>query len=355
MKEKEQGAQERQKSKQELHIHIERWQDIVDVLDDNKKVFRLVLVVVIIGLALFAGVSFIAIQLKKAYTYSDITTNALGATTLKDEQKEVSYFLFNTATLWANSGITVDKGDVLSVHSSGTAHTAIHHLHKAAGSNFKPDEEYFDANGERVNYISERDKARRKFRIVSDMPNSALVMQVYKGADRPPLKPENEEEEKNFYFISQHRENIIINEGGTLYFAINDIVLDSATIKRMLKENYKLISDTAKKMDGETNKDFQKRRDFIKTKSEILLKQSDLQPIGDKEAKLTEKESGTYRQILRHTYFQFGPYYNEKAKKQDTLTIKTEMDYYLENKYPKAGYDDNVGSFLIIVEKNYRK
>lgn len=342
-----------EKKKQELHIHIERWQDIVEVLDDKKKVIRLVLIIVIVGLALFAGISFIAIQLKKSFTYSDITTNALGATTLKDEQKEVSYFLFNTATLWANSGITVEKGDVISVHSSGTAHTAIHHLHKAAEKNFQPNEDYFDANGERINYISERDKARRKYRIVSDMPNSALVMQVYQGADRPPLQPQTEEEEKNFYFIAQHRENIIINEGGTLYFAVNDIVLDRTTIQKMLQENYTLISDTKKRMEGESKAAHQKRCDFIQRKDNLLRRQVALEYIDNASAKLSATDAGIYRQILRMAPFQFGAYYD--GKKQDTLTIKTEMDYYLEHNYPKAWYDDNVGSFLVIVEKNNRK
>ena len=46
-----------EKKKQELHIHIERWQDIVEVLDDKKKVIRLVLIIVIVGLALFAGIA----------------------------------------------------------------------------------------------------------------------------------------------------------------------------------------------------------------------------------------------------------------------------------------------------------
>lgn len=146
MKEEKQTKSKRSEKEQELHIHIERWQDIVDILDDKRKVLLLALIVVVIGWALFAGISFIIVELKKSYTYSDITTNAFGTTTLRDEQKEVSYFLFNTAELWANSGIQVQKGDVISIHSSGSAHTAIHHLYESADKNFKPEEEYFDAN-----------------------------------------------------------------------------------------------------------------------------------------------------------------------------------------------------------------
>ena len=97
MKEEKQSSNKRQKDKQELHIHIERWQDVVNILDDKKRVFLFAFIIVIIGLALFWGISIIIVQLKDSYTYSDITTNALGATQLRDEEKEVSYFLFNTA------------------------------------------------------------------------------------------------------------------------------------------------------------------------------------------------------------------------------------------------------------------
>ena len=78
-----------------------------------------------------------------------------------------------------------------------------------------------------------------------------------------------------------------------------------------------------------------------------------LEYIDNASAKLSATDAGIYRQILRMAPFQFGAYYD--GKKQDTLTIKTEMDYYLEHNYPKAWYDDNVGSFLVIVEKNNRK
>lgn len=353
MKEKEQGAQERQKSKQELHIHIERWQDIVDVLDDNKKVFRLVLVVVIIGLALFAGISFIAIQLKKAYTYSDITTNALGATTLKDEQKEVSYFLFNTATLWANSGISVEKGDVISVYSSGTAHTAIHHLHKDAGENRQPDEDFFDADGDRFSLVRDRDRARRKFRMIPYLPNNALVMQVYDGNGRPPMKVDESHKEarENFYFVAQHRENIIINEGGKLFFAINDIVLDSNTIRQMKDTCYGYMLDTVKNQD-DTLKKYHKFIASIRARDK-----SRKGKLTREEAYLPRDSADIFRKCMKRSIYQFGVYFDEDkdVKKPDSCTFKTEMDYYLEHNYQRAWFDDNVGSFLIIVEKNYRK
>ena len=341
MKKEEQpqpSTEKRAKDKQQLHIQIERWQDLVDILDDKKKVYRLAIVVVIIGLTLFAGVTFIVLQLKKSFTYSDITTNALGATTLRDEQKEVSYFLFNTATLWANSGIEVKKGDVISVHSSGSAHTAIHHLHDAAKDNYRASEDYFDANGERFfNQISERDKARRKYRLVPDLPNSALIMQVYCGNGRPPLKAQDDDEEakKNFYYIAQHRENILIHEGGTLYFAINDIVLDSTTIRKMTDDNFAYMLNSNVKL--------------LKDNRELIKK------VKAGTAKGTSNNYIAFRKCLAKSIYSFGPYYDQQNHTIDTCTFKTEMDYYLEQNYPTAWFDDNLGSFLIIIERNYRE
>ena len=336
---------------QELHIRIERWQDLVDILDDKKKVYRLAVVTIIIGLTLFSGVTFIVLQLKKSFTYSDITTNALGATTLRDEQKEVAYFLFNTATIWANSGIDVEAGDVISVHSSGSAHTAIHHLDEASINNHKPDEDYFDADGERFNHISDRDRARRKYRIVPYLPNNALIMQVYSGNGRPPMKAKTEGQKKNIYYVAQHRENIIIHESGTLFFAINDIVLDSATIFNMKEDNYNYM---LKNEDNDSV--LAKHHDFIQEIAHRDVCRKDIKKVLTKKAAyLSPAQAAIYRECLKHAIYQFGPYYDEQTHQIDNCTFKTEMDYYIEHKYRTAWFDDNVGSFLIVVEKNYRK
>ncbi|MCR4665590.1 MAG: hypothetical protein K5660_09545 [Paludibacteraceae bacterium] len=240
MKEGKQTSNKRQKDKQELHIHIERWQDVVNILDDKKRVFLFAFIIIIIGLALFWGISIIIVQLKNSYTYSDITTNALGATQLRDEEKEISYFLFNTAELWANSGIQVKKGDIISVHASGRGNTAIHHLYDNAKNNKQSTDEFFGANGERVNPENDRNKLRSEYRIFPKLPQSALVMQVVNTDSKRkdiPLVP-RDGDPNNFYYIGAHCENIHINNDGWLYFAINDIVLDSATIVKMMLDNF---------------------------------------------------------------------------------------------------------------------
>ncbi len=59
-----------------------------------------------------------------------------------------------------------------------------------------------------------------------------------------------------------------------------------------------------------------------------------------------------YQHYLKEdSTFKFGKYYDIVHHKVDADTYKTEMDYYLENNYYQAWFDDNVGSFLIVVEK----
>lgn len=322
-----------------LTIKVERFQNLITILDDKRKVLRLAVIVCVLGMALFFGITMLCLQLKKTYTYSDITTNAFGATTIADEQKEVSYFLFNTAELWANSGIDVQKGDIISVYSSGSAHTAIHHLAKSASDNYKPNEDYFDARGQRTREGVMRDLARRKFRLAADLPQSALVMQVYNKNGKPLRRPS--ENDSNFYYISQHRENILINQGGKLYFAVNDIVLDPATIVKMKKRNYEMMDSVSK---GDNTAQV-----FLHNHKTELTKPK----LAKGEGKLSKTEYKLYQKLLKESPMKFGPYYytKEERAKGDTLTLKTEMDYYIENNYDKAWYDDNVGSFLIVIEK----
>ena len=340
-----------------LTIKVERFQNLIAILEDKRKVFRLAGIVFALGVALFFGITMLALQLKKSFTYSDITTNAFGTTTIMDEQKQVSYFLFNTAELWANSGIEVKKGDVISVYSSGSAHTAIHHLQNATQGNYKPNEDYFDAAGARMAAEETRDRARRKFRLAANLPQSALVMQVYGGVDKPIRRPA--EYDKNFYFIAHHRENILIHEDGTLYFAVNDIVLDRPTIVQMKENNFESMTQVANDttFKGVKPRDLKEEEKFRKDAKEFLDKFHDqlLSTPLEKGYRLTPDEASLYRKLLKRSVFQFGPYFNHELNRQDLNTLKTELDYYYEHDYDQAWYDDNVGSFLIVVEKNYRE
>ena len=244
--------------KQTLNIEVSRFGSIVKALT-GEKWWRLMISVFFIGCIVFAGIALVAVAIKKLYPYSDITTNGLGATTIKSEKGEVSYWLFNTASLWANSGIPVERGDIITIRSSGKYHSAIHHLYDATKYNTVLKEDWIDSEGLPDNpNDNSGDHERSKFRIFPGLPSGALVMQVANNEpfDTPKDKDANPD---NFYYIGKESQHIYINNPGTLYFAVNDIVLNENNILDMLKasvmgsDKYKTDSSFKKKVDYVAN------------------------------------------------------------------------------------------------------
>ena len=334
---------------QEMHpkkivINVERYQHLIEALEDQVKVRRIAVSIFCIGILLFTALTVIMLSLKSFFPYSDISTSAFGTTTITDEQKQVSYFLFNTADLWANSGIHVKKGDVISIHSSGSANTAIHHIDESSRENTKVLARNFGPLGEIKDAESQRDKLRSQFRIFPNYPQSALVMQVSKETNIDSLRlTPREGNSNNFYYIGAQRDNIHIAEDGVLHFAINDIVLDSVTIRKMMIENIKTMAEVSQ------NNALGRLYRNIKDLNSVCSIQEKVKQF------VQIKEQGRlYDEFMKKdSTLQFGGY--EAAKYESTQKPhKTEMDYYYENNYKQAWYDDNVGSFLIVVEKDNR-
>lgn len=308
---------------QTLNIEITSYKSLHDILDSPLKVVCAICALLILTIAIFVGIGIITLTLKRMYPYSNIRTNALGATTLQNENKEITYWLFNTAELWANSGIKVKAGDILTIRASGKSHTAIHHLVEDAGKNLALRDHWVSTSGAEAK-DSIRDKLRMQYRIFSGRNQDALIMQVVpEGIDMSDrITNENfltfetpqvnldeaekkrlREHQENMYYIGNEKVNLRINKGGILHFAVNDIVLTGAIIEQMRHHNDSLIN-----ADPEVN----------------------------------TWEAGNAK------YFSFGQ--NPKDKK--TTKESNEMTYYKETNYYNAWFDDNVGSFLIIIEQN---
>lgn len=402
--EKEEQPQETTKEPQKITIELYKYKTLIDALEDRHKVKRVVFTIFFLGILLFAGITVITLSIKRLYPYSDITTNGLGATTIKSEKNEVSYWLFNTAILWANSGITVDKGDIITIRASGKSHTAIHHLYDAASTNTLKHNDWVGSEGEPDMMSNERDKIRRKFRIFPDMPSGALLMQVVEK-DTPIDNPEDGDPD-NFYFIGKERQHIYINNSGTLYFTVNDIILNRHTIANMMWESIRLEypkdSDTKERIDKylatSTIPNISLKKELhLKEKDSIEWKDS-LKSLFEDVFKTEINEANEKNNLLDH-YFNlpldstYYSYINEKLQlKQDDsiilfkkiqdlkeLTVKDsckkigemklgytrqkdgflvcELSYYYgtnptENeKCKRVWFDDNIGSFLIVVEK----
>ena len=291
----------------------------------GRKWLRMTISICAIGVFLFFCIFMVAFAIKKMYPYSDITTNGLGATTLKSEKGEVSYWLFNTASLWANTGITVKEGDIITIRSSGKYHTAIHHLFENVDKNKELENEWIGSEGYKQDKDKDpRDYYRGQFRIFPGMNNGALVMQV--ATNLPFDTPLDESAEKeNFYYIGKERQHIYINNPGTLYFAINDIVLNKSTIANMI---YYSI----------TNSKVEVNKTVSLSQITELIKKDDME---------------TLSSYLTKDAIEDGPL-KLGFTNNGNLKEECELIYYLKKDYKTAWFDDNVGSLLILIEKETR-
>ena len=340
-----------------IKVEIQKYKSLVDALGDYQKVFRTILTVVLVGVLLFTGITAIVISVKRFYPYSDITTNALGVTTLKNEEKEISYWLLNTAEPWANSGIKVKKGQTITVRSSGKKHTAMHHLFFDAWKNeVKLREPWVGTKGfsSEEDKRRERDAARAKYKIFPNENQDELLMQIVPDGNEPDLRPRFfdkdgfKDSENRFLVIGDRQDNIYIDKDGDLYFGINDIILDDATIVEMMynifeKDYSNRFEDKAKALltsicqwRDQTISKYDNPLDLLQDSEayEAFLKQFSKSPIDKKELADGDLSFGD---------FEFGT-----TKGTEFI----ELYGYFMYEYQTPWYDDNLGSFLIVVESS---
>ena len=415
----------------ELKVDVSKYSAIDSILSYNKKTIRALIILFVSAFLFFIMVFVFTISLKKMYSYSDITTNALGVTTIKGEKSEVSYWLYNTAHLWADSGISVSKGDVITVRSSGKFITAIHHLYDNVKKNTILKDSWVGSEGEIDNPDpSSSTYRRRQFRMFPNLPTGALVMQV--ANNTPNDSPEVASNPNDFYFIGKERENIKIESSGTLFFSLNDIVLNHNTIKKMLQTELNTQVEDGDKLFRlfSTNKNLGERIQTIKpgdrklgrlktgvtfinrkdsknklgfdcymacdTIKELFYKDYLVSPlfydafnekekprrlvqysnwrdilynmkdriikITDKDNNIIEISDSALKTINKDYVISFmidsklaedylKTIYKTAKISNDTIKI-SELEYYYIKKYKTAWFDDNLGSFLIIVEKH---
>jgi hypothetical protein len=317
------NTENKQEQESTLTVKVVSNWSLLEILGDWTRVWKILFALIIVTITIFLGLAIVTISLKRAYPYNDIKINMFGATTLQNENTEVNYWLFNTADLWANSGIHVEKGDRLTIRASGKFHTAIHHLNKETSENKKLTDGWVDTDGYRGSEEpkNRRDIGRMKYRIFPSQRQDALLMQVVpekhedfflKGRERDKYsekideflvfkeeflpktikeidKEKRRQREENFYLIGKEREDLMIYEDGVLHFAVNDIVLTHSIIdslNRLSEEEW-------------TAMEFKSKDD--------------------------PKKGGTQ--------------------------CNSELDYYKKHNYYNAWFDDNVGSFLIVIER----
>lgn len=248
-----------EKKKADLEVEIRQYQTLLEILDKPKSTLKVIFARMFFALALFMALAFTAIAIKRFYPYNEIKTNAFGATTMQNEEVELTYWLFNTAELWADSGIKVKRGDVLTIRASGKSNTSIHHLVDHAFYNARPRYAWVGTEGQ-----PRSANTRTEYRIYPDRDPDALILQVVpekKELGGEYLRPDfvtrskkdrrkcREDAQERFYYIGKERTDLRINQEGTLRFAVNDIVLTPRCIDSMQWKNdlvfRKLYKDSA--------------------------------------------------------------------------------------------------------------
>lgn len=309
--------EENNKQTPKMEIEINRYKHFVEAFNNPKMLAKAIVVLSIIIILVFLGISLIALVVKIYYPYNTVETNQYGATIIQSENNDVIYWLYNSADLWANSGIEVKAGDILSIKTSGAFHSSVHHLVRDANANKLSDAWLRPSGGYQSQ--NEKDKARSEFRIAPQYPFNAILMQVF-----PPIFKDLGNnwntldtnswliKDKNFwdyidggnlnrdrytaaniYKIGEGQDNIEIQEDGILFFACNEIALTSRIIDSMNRKDLKDI-----KTDGKSIMDL-------------------------------------------------GP-------SPEPDSDRTELDYYKRKHFIDAWFADNVGSFLIVIERKKR-
>lgn len=370
-----------------MEIEITRYKRFVETFNHPRALAKLIVVVSIIIVLVFLGISIIALVVKSYYPYQVVNSNEYGATIINNEDNEVIYWLFNTADLWANSGIHVKKGDVISVRASGAFHSSIHHLVDDAKANRKG-RNWVTPMGGPNSQSNPREEHRSKYRISPEQEFNTLLMQVI--PENVELKDNNGKwiskydsyldgqarEDKNnnntidynksvypdIYAIGAERDKVTIRSDGVLHFAVNDIALTRNIILQMNKDlliDAKTHRDTGVLKLGKFPDPYDSIPELIEKNKKRLLE--GLRDIGfngqetdtmviDCECKISDEWNCKYRAL----YDTIKNNVNKNYPCIDSVYINrnfTELDYYLIRNFVDAWFVDNVGSYLIVIER----
>lgn len=157
-------------------------------------------------------------------TEVEITEN--GAYIINFGERRTIQWLFSASSLWASSGVEVNKGDKIHVEASGQVNLALHHLVKNAGVDKKPFFQWVGADGiskYEHRYYKDTDDYRGAKIIAPDARQGVLLMQIVPNDQIAKMRPESE----SLYIIGSNK-RVEARQTGVLHFALNDIPLDKS-------------------------------------------------------------------------------------------------------------------------------
>lgn len=371
-------------------IEIVRHKRLFEILENPRAMWKVIASLFVIVGVFFIGLALVVLVVKSFYPYNVIKTNPYGATIIKNEDKEVIYWLFNTAELWANSGIEVKKNDRITIRASGAANTAIHHLVDGASDDFQPGFSWVGTEGLERN--TGHSAFRGQFRLVPDAPFGKLLMQII-----PVSKQKNREDwiksstyiddtdekgEKNQIFtIGKERIELVVPCDGVLHFAVNDVVMSDKNIKDMYLKSLQLFKESINDNNGKNelqlyidsfdkilkNNKKDKNKKDKETLKDIIIEDDNVGKFLQKYEGgiLSKKEAEKNKEIyikrknlidsLKNLGYGFGVYYQKDDSMHEGYPFVNELIYYYDKEYRDPWYMDNVGSFLIVIERKTNK
>lgn len=377
-------------------IEIVRHKRLFEILENPRAMWKVIASLFVIVGVFFIGLALVVLVVKSFYPYNVIKTNPYGATIIKNEDKEVIYWLFNTAELWANSGIEVKKNDRITIRASGAANTAIHHLVDGASDDFQPKFSWVGTEGLERN--TGHSAFRGQFRLVPDAPFGKLLMQII-----PVSKQKNSGKwikestyidgtdekgvQNHIFTIGKERIELVIPCDGVLHFAVNDVVMSDKNIKDMYLESLRLFQESIEEdcKEEDCKKELQSYIDSFNNIFENINDDDKNKNKNDKESlkdsiikndnvkdflkkyeggilsiiKEESKEKNIKRKNLidnlKNLGYGFGVYYQKDDSMHKGYPFVNELIYYKDKEYRDPWYMDNVGSFLIVIERKTNK
>ncbi len=356
---KENTSKPNDENQPKIEITVRRHKQLFELLQDPVRMWRVLLSFFLLIVILFIGLAFVVLTIKKFYPYNMIETNIQGASIVKSEDKDVIYWLFNTADLWANSGIEVQEGDVLTIRASGSSYTAIHHLVDASQNNYAPNDKWVGTEG--LEYFrTTRDSYSKKYRLCPENPEGILLMKIInpKSVNDKPLKSWDDTLlTKDIEVIGKER-TLYISRPGVLHFAVNDIVLTNCTLDSMYEDYINSIDKIwINQKDGkraciDTFKSIDEKDSLNNLVCVAFLKEMNNScKVNAEEAKKIGLSPGRYPVDKKEDK---DHYSNNDSIYYNAYPLVNEYVYYKQYKFVDAWYLDNLGSFLIVIERKRR-
>ncbi len=291
---------------QEVHIVVNRHKQFFEMLHSPRQIFRVVSLFFVVVLVLFGGLAIVALSIKRVAPYNIIKSNEYGALLMSYEDKDIINFMFNTAEFMANSGIEVKEGEDIEIKATGTFNTTIHYLVEK-----NLDAQWIDADGMEPTNIRDSLLRADGLHIAPSATAECLLCVILTNDDIISLESIKDKTWKNISSMKKRHQNLSEQQ---------DSVIENIT---------SLINH------------LNQRRSIISV---------------GKNRKFKAPQSGTLFFVINDLI------YTKKVKnilynKENYQKVWSGVDEYKSDierfeLCPFAWYLDNVGSFLVTIEKN---